>query len=136
MHKLTLSLARVDLVHNVALSLPSFVRGTGVFNALWNLQFLDVVGPFKNVDVKACTHMPSNVAVEWPDTWVVLIELNHNVGWHGGGLGSVHQENVATLRVECILDFAIPEPVALIKDPEIVTVQVHRVGSPECVVNN
>lgn len=70
--------------------------------------------------------MPRDVAVQRPHARVVGVELQHQVS----GLGPharLDELCVAALRVREI-DAAVPVADALGQDPEVVAVQVHRVG--------
>ena len=59
--------------------------------------------------------MPSNVAVEWPDTWVVEVDLHDEVAIGTNELG------IAALRVGSVDDCAVPLAYPFSQDVKVVT---------------
>jgi hypothetical protein len=68
---------------------------------------LDLSGVFEDVDVEAGRDVPSDVAMERPDAWVVGVDLNDNV--RGFGVADRHWQklHVASLRVLAVRDGAV-----------------------------
>ena len=56
------------------------VISAGLLDRSWDVT-LEVGGSLDDVDVQTLGHVPGDVAMEWPDTWVVLSILDDGVGW-------------------------------------------------------
>lgn len=69
-----------------------------------NRHFLDILGSFEDTDVQAGADMPSDVAMERPDAWIVLIDLEDDVSRGVGVFGRLHPDGVAALGVAGVGD--------------------------------
>ena len=76
--------------------------------------------------------MPSDMAVEWPHPGIVGIELQHEIAWLIS-LSGLYHLRVSPLRIDRV-GCAIPLAYAFGYDPEIVAVEMHRVGDKVHVV--
>jgi len=70
---------RIDLQWDVCLG-PLVVVDAGLLDRLWEWA-LELVWLLNDVDVQTLGHVPGDVAMEWPYTWVVLSVLDDGVGW-------------------------------------------------------
>ena len=64
------------------------------------------------------------MAVEWPDTRIVSLDLHDHVGRNSGRLGVVKDVDIAALRVSRVDDVAVPFAVAFCENVHVVTVVV------------
>jgi hypothetical protein len=51
--------------------------------------------------------MPSDMAMERPDAWIVLIDLEDHVGGCVGVFGCLHPDGVAALRIRRVDDSVV-----------------------------
>lgn len=79
-----------------------------------------------SVRVQAGAYVPRDVAMEGPHTGVIEVVLEDGIGWGRGVLGLLQELHVTANRVLAVGDGAIPGAEALLKNPEVVAMQVHR----------
>jgi hypothetical protein len=98
---------------------------------------LDVIRSLEDVDVQTTADVPCDVAMEWPDGWIVLGPLKHDVSRGIGVLGLANELNIAHLCIQRVRDDTIPLANSFGKDVEVVTVQMHRMRAElERVLDN
>lgn len=68
--------------------------------------------------------MPRDVAMEWPDTWIVRQEIHDHVAWAFYRIAWLENKCVSPHRIAQVC-FAIPGPQSFSNDPEIVAVEMH-----------
>lgn len=85
---------------------------------------------YHDVDVETAADVPSDMAMEGPNTGIVGIDLEHDV------IESGEKLNIASLRILWVGDFAIPDAETLRKHEEVVTVHVHRMGGRKGIVDD
>jgi len=120
---------RIDLQWDVCLG-PLVVVDAGLLDRLWEWA-LELVWLLNDVDVQTLGHVPGDVAMEWPDTWIVLLVLDDGVGWLVGDNGTEwwDTEGVTDDSAGWVtLDDAIPGDRTSGEDIEVVTVQMHGVS--------
>lgn len=68
--------AAVDLVNHMrsAPRIPIFAR---LRHDVWNLHFRDFRRPLQDVHRVTHTGVPGDMAVVWPDAWIVRSDLDH-----------------------------------------------------------
>ena len=106
------------------------VVDAGLLDRLWEWA-LELVWLLNDVDVQTLGHVPGDVAMEWPDTWIVLLVLDDGVGWLVGDNGTEwwDTEGVTDDSAGWVtLDDAIPGDRTSGEDIEVVTVQMHGVS--------
>ena len=71
---LPLSQSTINLIHNIMcrIIIPIY---TGLVHTLRNVPLLQQLRLFDRVNVQSRANMPRNVAMEWPDAWVIGIVL-------------------------------------------------------------
>jgi hypothetical protein len=72
--------SRVNLVNSIRLSEDTPVIAS-LRNSRRNVVALDISWSLNNIDIQTSAHVPCNVAMERPDTWVISLELDDDVGW-------------------------------------------------------
>ena len=73
--------------------------------------------------------MPGDVAVEWPDTWVVLLELYDHVAI--SCIARCGQDlDIAKLSVVCIGDSSVPSADTSCKDIEVMAMEMLKHSQP------
>ena len=126
---------RVDLIWRmlsfpgkpVAALLGEFVSG--------DVQVHDVRRAFEELNVHAAAKMPSDVAMERPETGVVLVPLCDEVRRYVRSWREAEQDSVTTDRVIRIaVGGAIPQTVTLGDLEHVVPVKVHWVGLATSIV--
>lgn len=93
---------------------------TRLHHRLRDDTLLDKIGLLHDIDVETRTDVPCDVAMQWPDPWVVSVVLDDYVGGSGARrrLNDLH---VATLRIAYMSDGAIPRPDALGENVEVMS---------------
>ena len=91
----------------------------------------------KDIDIKPRAHVPCDMAMEWPNTRIILDELENQKTWRitcaiGGRLDDLR---VTSLPV-CIVGDSVPRAHAVGEDVEVVAVEMHRVGDRGAVVED
>jgi hypothetical protein len=85
-----------------------------------------------NIDVQSITHVPSNVAVEGPDTRIVSNKVQNDVTLSAGvpvvWVSSVNNLSVSPLWIFWTSNSSIPFSSTLSHNPEIMTVEMHWVS--------
>ena len=75
--------------------------------------------------------------MQGPDTWIVGVELQHDVSWCAGdGVVAGKNLHVTALRVRRVDDCTVPVSDAISEDPEIVAVEMHGMRRGEMVSDN
>jgi len=74
----------------------------GVKDVLCELELGNVIGTLHHVDVETARYVPGDVAMEWPDTWVVHVDLTDHEATGNELLG------ITTLRVLRVDDGSVP----------------------------
>jgi hypothetical protein len=108
--------ARVDLVRcdDGREDLPVV---TGILDCLWDLDLLDIIWALEDIDIETGGHVPCDVAMQWPDTGVVSLKLDHSVSWRAGvWIGFAQDLNVTTGWVGWVGDGSIPNAIAFGED--------------------
>lgn len=67
---------RINLVRNMSTS-PSTPIPTRLRHNARNIHILHIIGSFQNTHIQARAHVPRDVAVEWPHSRVVGVDLQH-----------------------------------------------------------
>ncbi len=97
----------VNLIRNIVPS-PRAPVATGLRHDRWDWHILDnLIRPFEQVDVQTSRHMPSDMAVEWPDTGVVRVDMDDDVAGFGVTDGDGQDLHVSSLRVRGVDDGAV-----------------------------
>lgn len=78
--------------------------------------------------------MPSDVAVERPDTGVVSVDLDDNVAWHGVADSDRQDLYVSSLRVRGVDNGAVPDSGSLSQYVHVVPVHMHGMDASAGVV--
>ena len=124
----------VDFVRNVASS-PRGPITTCLCRYRRDLHvLLDFIRAFEEVDVEACRDVPRNVAVEGPDSWIVAVDLNHDVSRFGVAHCLWQELDVASLWILAICDCPIPGAGTGRQDIHVVAVHMHGVHPGRGVV--
>lgn len=90
---------------------------TSVLDCLRDLDLLDVIWTLQDVDIKTGRDVPGDVAMQWPDTGVVCLELDHGVGWGASiGVGFAQDLNITAGWVGWVGDGSIPDAISFGKD--------------------
>jgi hypothetical protein len=71
---------RINLVNSIVLGEDAPVRAS-ISNSTRDVIALDISWSLNDINVETSTHVPCNVAMERPDTWVVGLELDDDVRW-------------------------------------------------------
>ena len=94
-------------------------------NGVWDDSLRDLVRSLHDVDVQSAGHVPCDVTMEGPHTWVVRDELDHNKARSGRVQRALNDLHITSLRVGLVDNGAVPCALALRQDVEVVTVQMH-----------
>jgi len=108
---------------------PSIPSSSGIRDALRNLEILNIGWALEYVDVQTGRHVPRNVAMHWPNTWVIIGPLYNDEAWCVVIWSRSEDLNIANLRVCCVDNSAIPISSSLSENVEVVTVQMHGMRS-------
>lgn len=95
----------------------------------------NLVRSLHDIDVQPSRHVPCDVAMERPHTWVVRDELNDNVA-RGAGHGALNQLHITSLGVGLMDNGAVPCAHTFGQNVEIMTVQMHRMRGSALVFDD
>lgn len=95
----------------------------------------DLVRSLHDVDVQPGRHVPCDVAMEWPHTWVVRDELNDDEA-RGACHRALNQLHITSLGVGLMGNFAVPCANTFSQDVEIVPVHMHWMGGSTLVFDD
>lgn len=122
--------AGIDLVDYILASKCSPILAS-LGNSSRDIVVLDISWSFKNVDIKTSTHVPCNVAMQRPYTWVIRLELNDDVRWNWwpGGWNSRHLQDLSVTAgwVLWVGDGTVPCSGAFGEDLKIMAVKMLKV---------
>jgi len=124
---------RVNLVDKVAVG-PGIPCRAKISCNLWEGLLSNVGWSLQDVNVQTTADVPGNVAMGGPDSWIILSPLENNVRWSGGVWSRANELDVAHLRVAGVGDCAVPCTNTLIKDMEVVTMDVNWMSAKSKVV--
>jgi hypothetical protein len=139
---------RVNLVDKVRTG-PSGPSFASISEASWESKLLNIVWAFNNINIEAAAYVPSDtrtfvsyyyscdisihlLAMEWPDSWIVLSPLNDNEGWNGGALSRAQKLNVTHLGVIGVGYNTVPVTEAFRKNVEVVAVKLRIISMLDC----
>lgn len=77
---------------------------------------MDVSRSFQDIDIETTGDVPRDVAVQWPHSRVVCVELDYDVGRGVGAYGVWKDLDVAPLGVTGVGDGAVPGTCSLGED--------------------
>jgi hypothetical protein len=109
---------------------PLVVLAATLLDRAWHLVG-DVVWSLDDVDVQTLGHVEGDVAMEWPDTWVILLVLDDSEGVEARNWASTEwtkTESVTNDSAGWVGDSARPVSETRSKDIEVVSVKMHRMG--------
>jgi hypothetical protein len=98
----------------------------------------DIVRPLQHIQEQTTTNMPCQMAMERPDTRVVLIELQYHERRNdasGSILRILKHVHIATDSVFRVRNSAIPVPEAFGEDVKVMAVEMHGVTADETIVD-
>ena len=79
--------------------------------------------------------MDTGMTMQWPDTWVVGIELENSICWNSCRRCWLKDLCISSLRIVWVDDSCVvPNTCSLSKNPSIMTMQMHRMRLWECIV--
>ena len=70
--------ARINFVHDIVATILRPIS-TSLRNNLRQDPLLDPIGLLHCVDIETRADMPCNVAMQWPDSWIIRVVLNHDI---------------------------------------------------------
>jgi hypothetical protein len=125
-HELQLGLflkTRVDLINKVVAG-PSIPRSTYLCSGGWENLSGNISWTLKDLNVQASADVPGNVAMEWPDSWIILSPLQNNIRWGVGILCWADKLNITALCIVRVGDDAVPSAEAFCENVIIVSVKL------------
>jgi hypothetical protein len=92
---------------------------------------LNIRRPLQNIGIQPRTNMPGNMAMEWPNTWIIRRELHHHMSKCSNLL------DISSLWVVGICEgCSVPVSRSFVQDLHVMTVEMHGVCSGSGVVYN
>ena len=91
--------------------MPRVVRPvtTSLCHDGWNLCLCYKIRSLHDVDIETSADMPSDMAMEWPNAWVIGVKLDNKVAWSTGDrVVSGDELHISALRVAWIHDGTVP----------------------------
>jgi hypothetical protein len=101
---------------------------------------LDIIWSLEDVDVQSSTDMPCNtgiwleltilgmkylLAMEWPNSWIILSPLKYNISRSTGIFSSLNKLHISLLSIAWVSDLSVPGTNTLSQDVEVVTVKLY-----------